>query len=149
MKKIKNNIIFPLLLTLMICLSSCFDEDNDEYSIVGPVATVPVFSIPNPLVTNTPNYRVAAGENLRVAIRYYSEHVKVTQYRVIEDFQDGSPTTTLYTVDVTDFDTQNSYLDTLEYTVPAFPVDKVFKLTIEIETENDLVNKKDLPMQVK
>jgi hypothetical protein len=147
MKKI--NIIILLLLTVVVSLSSCFDEDNDEYSVVGPVATVPVFSIPNPLVTNTTNYRVASGENLRVAIRYYSEHVKVTQYRVIEDLQNGTPTTVLYTVDVTDFDTRNTYVDTLDYTVPVFPVDKLFKLTIEIETENDLVNKKDLLMQVK
>lgn len=148
MKKTNNNIILALL-ALMICLSSCFDDDNDEYTVVGAVATIPIFSIPNPIVPNTPNYRVAAGENLKVAIRYYSEHVKVVQYRVIEDFQNGSSTTTLYTKDVADFDIRNSYIDTLRYTVPAFPVDKVFKLTIEVETENDLVNKKDLPMQVK
>jgi hypothetical protein len=147
MKKIKRYTTI-VLLALMIGMSSCFEERDDDFTVVGSVASIPVFTIPNPLVSNTIYYRVASGENLNVSIRYFSEHVKVTQYRIVEDFQDGTTPVTLYTEDVADFDVANSYIDTFQYTVPAFPVGKRFKLMIEIETENSLVNRKDLPMQV-
>jgi hypothetical protein len=148
MKNIRKNILLGALV-IMTGLTSCFEEKDDDYTIVGAVASVSVFSIPNPLITGTSNYGVTAGEQVNVAIRYYSEHVKVTQYRVVQDLLDGAPATILYTKDVTDFDIRNSYVDVLQYTVPAFAVGKKFKLTIEIETENSLVNKKDLPLQVK
>jgi hypothetical protein len=141
MKKMKRNILICTF-AILIGLTSCFDEKEEDYQIVGGVATVSVFSIPKA----TP-YAVNAGEKTLVSTRYYSERVAVRQLRFFETIGTGTRTL-IGTRDITDFDIKNSYEESLDYTVPAVPSKTKVTLTVEVETENDLMNSRSLTMTI-
>jgi hypothetical protein len=138
MKNLKNTILIAL--GILISLTSCFDEQEDEYTVVGAVATIPVFT--------TPSANVNAGQTVRLPLRYYSENVDVRQVRFTQTVGTGAPSV-LLSKDITDFDRNNSYVDTLDYVVPALPLNTVIKVGVEVETINDLVNSKTVNLTVK
>jgi hypothetical protein len=130
MKRIKYPILL-LLVILMTGLASCFEERDDDYKIIGAVATLPVYTLSksNPVV----------GEQITVSFRYYSEHVPVTELRLSETIGTGTAAV-VQTKSVTGFDTKNSYNDSFTYTVPAVPVGTKIILAVQVQTENELVN---------
>ena len=130
MKKFRKNILFSAL-AILIGLTSCFDEKEDEYQIIGAVGTVAVMTV----TKSTPT----VGEQISVNIRYYSENVAVKQLRLTQTIGAGTPTV-VATKDITGFDTNNSYEDVFSYTVPAAPLNTLIKLTMEVETVNNLTN---------
>ncbi|MBT1696571.1 hypothetical protein KK083_06790 [Fulvivirgaceae bacterium PWU4] len=129
MKTFRKNILLNALVVL-IGLTSCFDEKEEDYKIIGAVGTVSVMTV----TKSTPT----VGEQITVNIRYFSENVAVKQLRLTQTI--GSDVTVVATKDVTGFDINNSYVDTFTYTVPAAPLNTVIKLTTEIETVNNLTN---------
>lgn len=130
MKKFKKNILLSAL-AILIGLTSCFDEKEDEYQIIGSVGTVAVMTVSKSQPT--------VGEQISVNIRYYSENVAVKQLRLTQTIGSGTPTV-VATKDISGFDTNNSYEDVFSYTVPAAPLNTVIKLTTEVETVNNLTN---------
>jgi hypothetical protein len=130
MRTIKN---YTLLFVLMmsISLTACFEEKDDDFTVLGPVATIPTFTISK----NNP----VAGESISVSIRYYSENIKVKEIRLTETIGTGAATV-VTTKTISDFDINNSYVDAFNYVVPAVAAGTVIRLTVEIQTENDLVN---------
>jgi hypothetical protein len=129
MKRIKYHIL--ILLVIVTSLTSCFEERDDDYKIVGAVATIPVLTVSKA----TP----VVGEQITVNIRYYSEHVPVTEIRLIETIGTGTATV-VQTKTISGFDTKNSYVDSFTYTVPTVPLNTVIRLTVEVQTENQLTN---------
>ncbi len=132
MKKLANNILVSTFI-LAVSLTSCFEEKDDDYVVIGAVASIPVFTISK----NNP----VAGEQVTVNIRYYSENVPVKEIRLTETI--GAGTAAIVTTKtISDFDTEDSYLDSFPYVVPATAAGTAIRLTIEIQTTNDLVNSK-------
>lgn len=129
MKKFRKNILLSALV-MLVSLTSCFDEKEEDYKIIGAVGTVSVMTVTKSQPT--------VGEQITVNIRYFSENVAVKQLRLTQTI--GSDVTVVATKDVTGFDINNSYVDTFTYTVPAAPLNTVIKLTTEIETVNNLTN---------
>lgn len=129
MKKFRKNILLSALVVL-VGLTSCFDEKEEDYKIIGAVGTVSVMTVTKSSPT--------VGEQITVNIRYYSENVAVKQLRLTQTI--GSDVTVVATKDITGFDVNNSYVDTFTYTVPTAPLNTVIKLTTEIETVNNLTN---------
>lgn len=124
----KYNSVLALL--FLFGLAACFDERDDEYDIVGAVATIPVFEISD----TTPS----AGDEITVSFRYYSEHVAVSELRLL-----ANPGGVVTTKSITGHNLEDSYEDSFTYTVPAdTDTGMEITLTVEIETANDLVNSK-------
>lgn len=130
MTNFRKNIIFSALI-MITGLTSCFDEKDDDYKIIGAVGTVSVMTVSKAEPT--------VGEQISVNIRYYSENVAVKELRLTEKIGSGAATV-VATREVTGFDTNNSYEDVFTYTVPAAPLNTTIRLTMEIETVNDLTN---------
>jgi hypothetical protein len=128
----KFNKIYIVFALLPLLFTSCFEE-NDEgiYDIVGPVATISVFT-PTPTQPNP-------GSQVSLRIRFYSENVAVRQLRFNTII--GGVRTNVTTRDIANFNTANSYEETFTYQVPAdMPLNTVVTLEVEIQTVNDLVN---------
>jgi hypothetical protein len=140
MKKIKQHILVSLLV-LMVFLTSCFEERDDDFKIVGAVATIPVLTLSK---SGTSNIPVVAGEQITVSFRYYSEHVVVNELRLTETIGTGTATV-VQTKTVSGFDTKNSYNDSFVYTVPALASGTTIRLGVEVQTENSLVNSRTAP----
>jgi hypothetical protein len=139
MKNVRKNILLSALV-IMIGLTSCFEEKDDDYTIVGAVASIPVF---------TPSKsEPVAGEQITVNVRYYSEKAQVTEIRFTEKIGAGTATV-LQTKSITGFDVKNSYTDSFTYTVPAVAVGTKIVLAAEVETVNDLMNSKSATITVK
>jgi hypothetical protein len=131
--KSKLHILSLLLLSLLVLsTTSCF-KPNEEgiYDILGPVATIPVFTI----TPATP----APGQNATLRIRYYSENVPVKQLRFNAIIAGNK--TNVSTKEISGFNTANSYEETFTYTVPqGTALGTVITLEVEVVATNDLVN---------
>lgn len=127
-------IYFLVLMAMMsFAMTSCFEEKDDDFTVIGPVASIPTFT----LSKSNPK----AGETITVNIRYYSENIAVDEIRLTETIGTGTATI-ITTKAITDFDVNNSYVDTFDYVVPAVAAGTVIRLTIEVQTMNDLINSK-------
>jgi hypothetical protein len=131
MKAIK--IYSLMLVVLLLTATSCFDERDEGYEMVGPVATIPVFTLSK---TNP-----VAGETITVSFRYYSENVQVKQLRLTQTIG-ANAATVVASKDITNFNTENSYEDSFTYTAPAVAAGTVVRLNVEIETINGLANRR-------
>lgn len=131
MTSYKNKLILFLLTILALSLTSCFEEEERLYNILGGVATIPVFTLSK---TNP-----TAGETITVTIRYYSEHADVTNLRLKNRIGAGD-LTVVQTVPVTNFDRKNSYVHTFNYQVPAVAAGTVIRIEAEVETTGNLTN---------
>lgn len=128
-----------LCLLLTTALSSCLEDKEDLYDVVGPVATIPVFT--------ASKAQPAVGETITLSLRYYSPNVAVKELQLNETI--GTGTKTLVTSKAIEgFDTQNSYVDTFSYTVPA----NASKSTIVLEAAaigtNDLAGTRTLTLTI-
>jgi hypothetical protein len=126
MKK-KINIIVVLI---MISMSACFNKFDEGYDVVGPVATIPVFTISATQPT--------VGQNITVNFRYYSENIEVKQLRLIQTI--AGTATTVSTKDISGFNKANSYEDSFNFIVPDRPLNTVINLKVEVITNNNLSN---------
>jgi hypothetical protein len=138
MNKITINIIsLAILMTLM--LSSCFKEKEPIFENLGPVATIPVFTLSK--TTADP------GETITLRIRYYSENIEVRQLR-FNAIRSGN-STNVATVNVSNFNINNSYEETFSYTIPGDASGSVIALQVEIETTNGNVNRRQANVTVR
>ncbi|CAN5911337.1 hypothetical protein BH24BAC1_BH24BAC1_18610 [soil metagenome] len=107
----KNKIGLCLVALLFSCsLSSCLKEKDPLFDVVGPVAT---FTVMTASKTNP-----AVGETITVSVRYYSPQVDVVELRLNETIGTGQKRQ-VTAKPITGFNTENSYVDTFQYTVPA------------------------------
>ena len=130
MKKIQQHILVSLLIVMMT-LTSCFEERDDDYKIVGAVASIPSLTLSktNPVV----------GEQITISFRYYSERVPVNEIRLTETIGTGTASV-VQTKSITGFDVKNSYNDSFTYAVPSVTVGTKIILAVEVQTENELKN---------
>lgn len=110
MKTLYKHSILILCLFLSTGLSSCLEEKDDLYEVVGAVATIPVFT--------ASKAQPLPGETITLSLRYFSPNVAVKELQLNETIGTGSKTL-VTSKEITGFDTQNSYVDTFTYTVPA------------------------------
>jgi hypothetical protein len=140
MNAIKKYFLLAALALLPLGVSGCLEDEEPLYDVVGPVATIPVFTSS----VSTPK----AEETVNLSIRYYSPNVAVKELRLNETVGAG-PKRTLISKPVTDFDTQNSYVDAFTYSVPAgTPATTKIVLEVEAVTENDLSGTRTLTLTV-
>ena len=140
MHLIKKYCLLIAMAILPLGLSACMEDEEPLYDVVGPVATIPVFTSSK----TTPT----AGETVNLSIRYYSPNVAVKELRLNETIGTGVKRT-LMSKSITDFDTRNSYVDAFPYTVPAgTPGTTKVVLEIEAVTNNDLVGNRTLTLTV-
>ncbi|GAB2785067.1 hypothetical protein GCM10027275_31790 [Rhabdobacter roseus] len=119
-----------LLMALLVSLSACFNEYDEGYEILGPVATIPVLTFSQAQPT--------AGSQITVNFRYYSENIEVKELRLVQTLSNA--TTTVSTKPVSGFNRDNSYEDSFTYTVPSVSAGTVINLGVEVVTTNDLTN---------
>jgi len=116
---------------LLVSLTSCFEEYDEGYDLVGRVASIPVFTVS----ANT----APVGGTVTANFRYYSEHEPVTELRLIQRI--NGQYTVADSKEVTGHDVRNSYEDSFVYTVPQADVGVVITLQIEVVTANGLTNR--------
>ncbi|HEX8531304.1 MAG TPA: hypothetical protein VF646_14835, partial [Cytophagales bacterium] len=109
MNSIKKSILLALVAVLPLGVSGCLEEKDPLYDVVGPVATIPVFTASK----TAPK----AGETVTLSVRYYSPNAAVKELRLNETLGAGAKRTVV-SKPVTDFDTRNSYVDAFTYAVP-------------------------------
>lgn len=120
-----------LTVFLLISLTSCFDEYDEGYDLVGRVASIPVFTVS---ATTAP-----VGGTVTADFRYYSEHEPVTELRLIQRISGQS--TVADSKPISGHDVRNSYEDSFIYTIPQVAVGTVITLQIEVVTANGLANR--------
>ena len=143
MKKFRKNILFSAV-AILVSLTSCFDEKEDEYAIIGAVGSAVIITTVKDAVTGVEKPLVnppVPGDKIFVNVRYYSENVAVKQVKLSVAVGTGA-TTELWTLPVTNFDTNNSYENKIEYTVPVAPSKTTITFTAEVLTVNELTNTK-------
>lgn len=140
MNSVKRYFLWVMAALLPLGVSGCLEDEEPLYDVVGPVATIPVFTSSKAAPT--------AGETVNLSIRYYSPNVAVKELRLSETLGTG-PKRTLISMPVTDFNTENSYVDTFTYIVPDGTAANT-KIVLEVEavTENDLVGSRTLTLTV-
>jgi enoyl-[acyl-carrier-protein] reductase (NADH) len=140
MNTLKKYFLLAALALLPLGVSGCLDDEEPLYDVVGPVATIPVFTSSKTAPT--------AGETVNLSMRYYSPNAAVKELRLNETIGTG-PKRTVASKEVTDFDTRNSYVDTFAYTVPdGTPATTRIVLEVEAVTENDLSGARTLTLTV-
>jgi hypothetical protein len=140
MNFLKKYFLLAAVALLPLGVSGCLEDEEPLYDVVGPVATIPVFTSSKAAPT--------AGETVNLSVRYYSPNAAVKELRLNETVGTG-PKRMLVSKPVTDFDTRNSYVDTFAYTVPAgTPAATRVVLEVEAVTENDLSGTRTLTLTV-
>ncbi len=128
-----------MLCCLTLGTTSCLEDKEELYDVVGAVATIPVFS--------TPNIRPAAGSTITLSVRYYSPNAAVKELQLYEKIATADRTQ-VTTKAITGFNTENSYVDTFEYTVPANATGRSIVLEVVAVTVNDLTNSRTLTLTI-
>jgi|GEM_PF-2947592 len=140
MHLIKKYVLFNIMALLPLGMSGCLEEKEGLYDVVGPVATIPVFT--------SSKAAPVAGESVTLSVRYYSPNAAVKELRLNETVGTG-PKRTLISKPVTDFNTQNSYVDTFTYIVPEGTAAATgIVLEVEAVTDNDLSGRRTLTLTV-
>jgi phosphoribulokinase len=120
-----------LTMLVMVGLTSCFEEYDEGYDLIGRVATVPVFTISSS--------SAAPGATVTANFRYYSEHEPVTALRLIETINGEERVAN--SKEVTGHNLADSYEDSLTYEVPQVEAGTSIRLQVEVETANGLSNR--------
>ena len=140
MNSLKKYFLLAAVALLPVGVSGCLQDEEPLYDVVGPVATISVFTSSK----TTP----MADETVNLSIRYYSPNVAVKELRLNETIGTG-PKRTLISKPITDFDARNTYVDTFTYSVPAgTPATTKIVLEVEAVTENDLSGTRTLTLTV-
>jgi hypothetical protein len=122
-----KNYISIFSFVFLLSLSSCFEEYDEGYDLVGRVATIPVLTL-------SPS-SAQVGATVNVNFRYYSEHEDVIQLRLIQIA--GGQSTEVATKAISGHNRLNSYIDTFVYTVPQLNPGAI-SLRVEVVTANNL-----------
>ncbi|MBX2958234.1 MAG: hypothetical protein KF846_18870 [Cyclobacteriaceae bacterium] len=135
MKKI--NLTWLIVMAILVLPSCILEDEDDEYTIVGGVATVTVWS-PSKL-------NPTANEAMTIRALYFSEHAPVEELRFYAKVG-AADRELIETVAITNHNTADSYERVFNYTVPAgTPATTFIVFTIEVETPKDLVTTRSTP----
>ena len=137
--KLINKYFILFLCIVSMGITSCLEDQEEMYDIVGAVATIPAFS--------TPNTRPAAGSTITLSVRYYSPNAAVKELQLYEKIGTADRTQ-ITTKAITGFNTENSYVDTFNYTVPANATGRSIVLEVVAVTVNDLTNSRTLTLTI-
>lgn len=127
--------IFSII--ILFSFSSCFDEYDEGYDLVGRVATIPVMTL-------TPT-SAQVGATVNVNFRYYSENEDVIQLKLIQIV--GGQSSEVATKSVSGHNRMNSYNETFAYTVPQLNPGAI-TLRVEVVTSNNLSNGRNVNFTV-
>lgn len=136
--QIKHISIF-LALPILFTFTTCLEEPESEFDVIGAVGTISVIEVSN----DSP----AEGEQIEITMTYFSERVAVRELRLNATVGSGTKTQ-VSTKTITNFSTSDSYVDEFVYTIPAGSSGEVIELEGEIVTTNDLVNSKSTNITV-
>jgi hypothetical protein len=149
MKVLYRKLILLFSLLATIGFSSCLEDKEDLYDKVGPVATIPVFSASR--ISSTTGQPVTgairAGDPIRLTVRFYSPNVAVRELVLNQTIANGEKQQ-IASRPVTGFDTNNSYVETFDYQIPADAADKRIVFEVVAATTNDLTNNRTLTLNI-
>ena len=137
--KLINKYFILVLCILTLGTTSCLEDKEELYDVVGAVATIPVF--------NASNNRPAAGSTVTLTVRYYSPDAAVKELQLYEKIGTADRTQ-VTTKAINGFNTENSYVDTFDYTVPANATGRSIVLEVVAVTANDLTNNRTLTLTI-
>lgn len=134
MKLIYKNIVL-VGIVLTIALSSCLEDPDDEFRIVGAVPTV--------ILLSSPPDSIDVGQTVNIDIRYYSPNVDVSGISMDATISAGGAEKSsgeVFSQTVTGFNTSDSYELTIPYTAsaPGVASGDVVDLVISATATNDL-----------
>lgn len=136
MKKLKNIGVLALIFCWM---SSCILEDVEpEYDIVGAVGTI------SNLTASTTNPTV--GQTVTFTVTFYSEHENATELKM--NRLEGNVATALENRTFTNWNKEDSYVETFQYVVPEGSEGTAIVIQFELITESNFSRTRNISLQV-
>lgn len=139
MKIFANYFIYFLSLVAISGLTSCLEDKEELYDVVGPVATIPAFT--------ASKAAPVAGETIELTVRFYSPNVAVKEL-ILHETVATDAKQQITSKAISGFDTNNSYVEKFSYTVPATAAGKKIVLEAAAVTTNDLTNTRTLTLTI-
>ncbi|MDE0471034.1 MAG: hypothetical protein OXH57_03765 [Ekhidna sp.] len=135
------NIKFLILYLLILSIStSCLEEQDEEFSIVGAVPTIILLNKSEIPLT------VDIGGSFDIDYRFFSPEVVVTKISITDTITSATGTEKnsgeIYSESISDFITDNSYERSLTYTASNAQLEAgdIITITIVLTASNDLSN---------
>ncbi|MBW3466460.1 hypothetical protein [Arthrospiribacter ruber] len=136
MNNLKN---IALILTVLFLATSCILEDVEpEYDVVGAVGTIAT------LTASTTNPE--PGQTVTFTLNIYSEHENATELRM--NRVSGGTATNLETKTFSNWNTDDSYVETFQYTVPSDAAGSTITMQFVLVTESNFTAERTINLTV-
>lgn len=136
MKNLKN--IAVMLLMFVFATSCILEEVEPEYDVVGAVGTISTLTASN----TSPE----VGQSVTFSMTIYSEHENATELRMNRGT--GSAATTVETKTFTSWNTEDSYVETFQYTIPADAAGTTLTMEFVLVTESNFTTRRSINLNV-
>ncbi|WP_293010889.1 hypothetical protein [Mongoliibacter sp.] len=136
MKNLKN--IAVMLLMFVFATSCILEEVEPEYDVVGAVGTISTLTASN----TSPE----VGQTVTFTMTIYSEHENATELRMNRGT--GSAATTVETKTFTSWNTEDSYVETFQYTIPEDAAGNTLTMEFVLVTESNFTARRSINLNV-
>jgi hypothetical protein len=138
-KQMKNFRYLFALLALPLLLTGCILEDQEpEYDLVGAVGTIATLTAS----TTTPE----VGSVVTFTMTLYSEHEPATELRM--NRVQGGTVTNLETKNFTNWNTENSYVESFQWTVPENARGTAVTMQFVLVTQSNFTRSRNITINV-
>ncbi|UJP64431.1 hypothetical protein [Mongoliitalea daihaiensis] len=128
------------LLVLPFFFTACILEDQEpEYDVVGAVGTIATLTASS----TTPE----VGGTVTFTMTVYSEHEPATELRM--NRVQGGTTTTLETRNFANWNTQDSYVETFQWTVPENARGTAVTMQFVLVTQSNFTRSRNITINVR
>jgi len=131
---------FSILVLMMAFMSSCIlEEVEPEYDLVGAIGTI------SGLTASTTNPTV--GQTVTFTVNFYSEHEAARELRM-NRLIGGTPNN-ITTRTFSTWNTEDSYVETFQYEVPAGTAGTTINMQFELVTESNFTVTRNINLVVR
>jgi hypothetical protein len=139
-KQMKNFRYLFALLALPLLFTGCILEDQEpEYDLVGAVGTIATLTAS----TTTPE----VGSVVTFTMTVYSEHEPATELRM--NRVQGGTVTNLETKNFTNWNTENSYVESFQWTVPENVRGTAVTMQFVLVTQSNFTRSRNITVNVR
>lgn len=136
MKNLKN---IAVILLVLVFASSCILEDVEpEYEVVGAVGTIASLTASNTSPT--------VGQTVTFTLTIYSEHENATELRM--NRMSGGSATNVETKTFTSWNTDDSYVETFQYTIPEDAAGSALTMQFVLVTASNFTTDRNITLNV-
>ncbi|EOZ98773.1 hypothetical protein A33Q_1427 [Indibacter alkaliphilus LW1] len=136
MKNILNTAV--ILLTFVFATSCILEEVEPEYDVVGAVGTISTLTASN---TNP-----EVGQTVTFTMTIFSEHEPATELRMNRGT--GTSASTVETKTFTSWNTENSYVESFQYTIPEDAAGTTLTMEFVLVTESNFTARRSINLNV-